>query len=238
MIKFITLTNTGYVDYTLNCLESLKRIDFEFLPRCYCIGQKGFETLTGLGYDCVLIDDEKNSNFQIFRKGNWSNITYKKFLIIHENLLLHNYVCVTDGDIVYENKIFMDYLLEQIEDNDILIQDDKDPKCPKFNVCSGFMFIKSNIKTLELFNPKNVENDKDKKGWDDQVYLNKIIRKLKYKLLPQEFFPNGAYYYLNSKKINPYLIHFNYVIGKAKKDKMIKYNKWFVEKKDNRNKND
>lgn len=230
MIKFITLTNTGYVDYTLNCLESLKRINFELLPRCYCIGEKGFKILAGLGYDCVLIDDEKNSNFQRFRKGNWSNITYNKFLIIHKNLLLHNYVCITDGDIVYENKIFMDYLLEQIKDNDILIQNDKNlsNKWSKLNVCSGFMFIKSNTKTLELFHPKNVENHKDKKGWDDQVYLNEIIEKLKYTLLPQNFFPNGSYYYSNNKKINPYLIHFNHVIGNEKKDKMIKYNKWFI----------
>ena len=64
-----------------------------------------------------------------------------------------DYVLFTDGDIVYENNNFVNYLLENIGDNDILIQNDThlwDDTAGKDSsyLCSGFMFIKSNAKTL------------------------------------------------------------------------------------------
>lgn len=225
-IAFITLTNTGYINYTLNCLKSLESIGFNSsLLHCYCIGKEGFEILKSNKYTCTLIDEEKNSNLQTFRTGNWSNIVYNKFKIIYENLLSHGYVCITDGDIVYEKSSFLKYLKEDILDNDMLIQNDT------HEACSGFMFIKSNAKTLHLFNPSNVERYKNIKGWGDQKYINENKYKLKYKLLSLDLFPNGKYYYnnANSEFINPYLIHFNWIVGHEKENKMKYYKKWYVD---------
>jgi hypothetical protein len=89
-IAFITLTNTGYIPYTLNCLESLKRIGCERLPHCYCVGKEGYELLKNSGYETTLIDDEQHSNFKKFKRCNWSAITLKKIEIIYENLLKHS----------------------------------------------------------------------------------------------------------------------------------------------------
>ena len=234
MVRFITLTNTGYLNYTLNCLESLKKINSKYLPFCYCIGKEGFDKLSSAGYECSLINEgEKHSNFQTFRNGNWSNITFNKFKIIYENLLVDDYVCITDGDIVYENNIFMDYLLENIGDHDILIQNERMTNEESLNeeslyVCSGFMFIKSNEKTLKLFNPEMMKKNNNTLGWDDQVYVNQIIKELKYKVLPLELFPNGQYYYKYHANITPYIIHFNWCIGHNKKNNMKKYNKWLL----------
>ena len=159
---------------------------------CYCIGEEGYNTLKKKGFQCELIDDEKNSNFQTFRTDNWSNITYYKFKIIYENLLNHEFVCITDGDIVYENNLFFDFLLKNIENNDLLIQSEG---IDTNDICSGFMFIKSNQLTISLFSPENVEAYKNKRYWDDQVYVNEIKHKLKYKKLPLALFPTGKYYY-------------------------------------------
>ena len=79
MVKFITLTNTGYIDYTLNCLKSLENIKCDIKLHCYCIGKIGCDRLIENGYLCSSIDNESNSNFQKFRTGNWSNITFNKF---------------------------------------------------------------------------------------------------------------------------------------------------------------
>jgi len=231
-IAFITLTNDGYLEYTENCLKSLEKINSEVKLNCYCIGKKGYEYLNNKKYNGVLIngvliDEEENNNFQIFRQGNWSNIVFNKFVIIHENLLKYKYVCITDGDIVFENGNFLQYLLENIELNDLLIQteyiDDEN-----YVLCSGFMFIKSNADTLHFFNPKHIEHNKNTLGWDDQVYINDNKYKLKYKMLPIELFPNGKYYY-NNTIINPYLIHFNWIIGHTKKQKMRDYGKWHLD---------
>lgn len=226
-IAFITLTNSGYIEYTENCLKSLEKIDSNINLNCYCIGKKGYEYLNSKNYNCFLIDEEKNSNFQVFRQGNWSNIVFNKFVIIYENLLKYKYVCITDGDIVFENANFLQYLLENIKLNELLIQTEYiDEK--NYVLCSGFMFIKSNSNTLNFFNPKYIEHKKNTSGWDDQLYVNNNKHKLKYKILPIELFPNGYYYYKNFNKLNPYLIHFNWIIGNEKKVKMQKHGKWYL----------
>ena len=225
---FITLTNSGYIDYTLNCLESLKRINSELELKSYCIGQTGYDVLRKKGYPCELIDEECNSNFQTFRNGNWSNITYNKFKIIYDNLLKYDYVCFTDGDIVFENPKFYDHLIQNIGDYDLLAQSEGD----EFeDFCSGFMYIRSNPTTLSIFDPAACEIHKDTEGWDDQIYLNTIKKNLKYKKLSLDLFPNGKHYFQNNNRISPYLIHFNWAYGHEKKEKMRHYNKWYTNQK-------
>jgi len=224
-IDFITLTNTGYIDYTLNCFQSLKRINMDGRLKAYCIGEKGVSVLETNGYVCELIDNCHAENFQTFRKGNWSNIVYYKFEIIYRHLINNKYVCITDGDIVYENNKIFDFLLDNIEDNDMLIQSDG---LYVDILCSGFMFIKSNETTINLFNPINVEECIGLKGWGDQIYINSIKNNLKFKKLPLHLFPSGKYYYTFCENINPYLIHFNWVVGHEKKNRMESHNKWYI----------
>jgi hypothetical protein len=93
-LAFITLTNSGYINYTLNCLKSLERISTQILPVSYCFGAEGHNRLLANGYRSVFLkdDDTKNTEFQTFRKGNWSNITFKKLEVIYENLIVNDFV--------------------------------------------------------------------------------------------------------------------------------------------------
>ena len=95
-------------------------------------------------------------------------------------------------------------------------------------VCSGFFMLRSNEKTIKLFDPINVEKEKTKEKWGDQKYINEIKAKLKYKRLPYELYPIGAVYYEKFKDINPYIIHFNYVLADKKRKRMKKYNHWYL----------
>jgi len=223
-VAFITLTNTGYLDYTLNCLESLQKINMPKSLKAYCIGEEGYSILKKNNIACELIQDKEASTFQEFRKNKWSNVTYYKFEIIHQNLLTHEYVCITDGDIVYEQNVF-DYLLSNIEDNDMLIQSEG-ISCD--DLCSGFMFIKSNPTTRSIFNPESIKKYRHVEGWDDQVYVNANKYKMKFKKLPIKLFPTGKYFYEYSHLVQPYLIHFNWIVGHEKKEKMKTYHKWYM----------
>lgn len=227
-IAFVTLTNTGYIKFTLNCLESLKKIGCTTELTSYCIGKDGCDILKSKGYKAVLIDEEENTNFQTIRTGNWSNIVYHKFKIIHANLLTHDFVCFTDGDIVYERQDFMKYLLGSIHNLEMVIQNESMNNDTRSCVCSGFMFIRSTPNTIALFDPINVEEFRTKVGWGDQIYVNNIKHKLKYKPLRLDLFPNGKYYYKNYKDIKPYLVHFNWIVGTNKEKKMKEYNKWLL----------
>ena len=226
-ISFITLTNTGCIHYTLNCIESLKRINIKQQLKVYCIGDTGYNALIKQNICCELIDDSAAEKLEEFRKNNWSNVVYHKLKIIYDNLLNNKYVCITDGDIIYENNSIFDYLLDNIDENDLLIQSEG---IWNNSVCSGFMFIKSNETTLSIFNPANIEQYRNNVEWDDQVYINEIKFKLKFKMLPLTLFPTGQYYYEYSEKLQPYLIHFNWIVGNEKKNKMIQYNKWYTKK--------
>ena len=224
-VTFITLTNSGYINYTLNCLQSLKNINLHIPLHCYCIGKYCYNSLSANGFKCSLIDEEENSGFSTYKNGNWSNVVFNKFKIIHQNLLKYEYVCYTDGDVVYENNDFLGYLIEKIGDYEMLIQNN----CQGINaVSTGFMFIKSTENTKSLFDPIYIENNcKLSNDYDINDYLENIKYKINYKLLPLSLFPYGDYYYKNNSFIIPYLIHFNWVVGHEKKEKMIYYGKWF-----------
>jgi len=226
-ISFITLTNKGYIDYTLNCLESLKNINSKISPIIYCVGKESYNKLKNKSYNCILIDDENNSEFQTFQNDKWSSITFHKFTAIYDSLLKNEFVCFFDGDIVYENDIFYKYLIDNIKENDMLVQKEYGSFTQEF--CTGFMFIKSNKEIIGLFNPENIKEYKNEKNWNDQLYLNNIRNKIKYKELPLELFPNGKYYYENNNILKPYLIHFNWIIGNEKKERMKFYNKWYLD---------
>ena len=159
---------------------------------------------------------------------NWSNITHYKFKAIYENLQKYKYVCITDGDIVYKDKRFIDYCLENIDNYDFLIQNDTLFDDGKM-LCSGFMFIRSNEKTLSVFDPEKTVSLSLNRRWDDQMYINSIRETLNYKTLPLNLFPNGKYYYNKHEEIEPYMIHFNWVVGHEKFHIMKKYNQWLIE---------
>lgn len=229
-VKFITLTNDGYIDYTLNCLKSLDLINSEYKLNCFCIGNECYNKLKDNKYNSTLLDYEKIEDTELnnYRKGNWHNVTKRKFDIIYNELKNNDFVCITDGDIIFLNKNFMSFCLDYIQDNDFIIQNDSLSDSDNENLCSGFMFIRSNKNTIELFNPENVKKYV-KSGWGDQKYINIIKNKLKYKKLPLDLFPNGQYFYNNHEKLNPYLVHFNWIrLQKWKKRKMKKHKMWYL----------
>ena len=223
--SFITLSSSGYIKYTLNCLRSLKKLNMNL--HSYVVGKEGYDKLKEKGYRCTLIEDESLSHFHHYNCKTWSDITFHKFDIIYKNLLRYKYVLFTDGDIVFE-KPFLDYL-RSMGDYEMLVQSEGTGDKA---LCSGFMYIKSTETTLSLFNPANVEKHKimnpyrNGKNWNDQWYLNDVKEKCHYTKLPLDLFPNGKHYY-EHHNLDPYLIHFNWVVGDEKETRMKKYGKWY-----------
>ena len=53
------------------------------------------------------MEDRENLNKMLtYMEEGWNKLTYNKFDIIHKELLENEYVCFTDGDIVYQNQNF------------------------------------------------------------------------------------------------------------------------------------
>lgn len=233
MPNFVTLTNDGYLDYTLNCLESLKRVGFKQSLHCYCLGEEAYNTLKKKGHrvTSLPIETEEDVNFQRFNRDYWYGIVKRKFDIIYSELKSGKPVFYVDSDIVFLHKHFMLFCVNNIGRSDILMANDGQSESIRGNLCTGFMLIKSNPATLSLFDPETVKKEV-KPGFNDQGYINKSKHGLDYKALPLHLYPNGRFFQENqanyAKAIQPFMVHFNWLIGHKKKEIMKKFGHWYI----------
>lgn len=227
-ISFITFTNFGYLHFTQNLILSLEKINFPLPLKVYCIDQKSYDTLKQWNEKIILemLNDETNKNESIlgWKEEGWNTMVFSKLKCIYKELLKNEYVFFTDSDIVFE-KDPLEYLLGNMKDYDILIQQNMETS--KYPLNSGFMFMKSNEKTKELFNWQRINIDS---FVCDQDYINENSQNIKYLGLSRELFPVEYYYYRNYKDYSDkfYIFHFNFKKGNDKKKRMMNMNKWYL----------
>jgi hypothetical protein len=231
---FFTITNEGYLDYTKNMLESLKRLDCNKKILVVCIDEKSNEYFISKGYFTYLIDLKFNQ-FSKFGTEDFAKVTYIKLYMIYKFLEMNYNILITDGDIYYnKNPITEIYQLKDKE-GDMWIQNDSLDEGSFSNLCSGFIYIKSNDITKRYFNIEIPEfKDRYKfcsKSAADQTYINLFVAPyLNTHILPLYKFPNGIYFYNFSEKIKDsvVMVHFNWVVGQEKQKKMKKYGMWII----------
>lgn len=235
--KLITLTNNGYCHLTQNLLESMKKIGIEQDLKIYCIGEKCYHYFKKLYCynEIVQVDVEDDflqewieyksaQNPDIEGKKRWASITSYKMCAINNELMKDNNVIFVDGDIVME-KNPIQFLTDNIGDNDLLIQNDNQDYASRA-MCTGLFLIKSNDKTKNITDFKTISENIDN-FTNDQQYLRRYEKQLKVKYLELDLFPNGKYY-REKNPSNPYLIHFNYDVSEHKVRRMKMFNKWYL----------
>ena len=190
-VLFCTLTNHGYINYTLNCLKSLEKIGMKDKLHVFCIDTSSFDKIkenhNNTFYFKQDIIEEGDKRIFNFSNKKFQQTMILKLMVIYECLKKSKYVLFTDGDIVYYKSGFIEYLVENIKDDNILIQNDKSegvfskydgkPVC-----CAGFMFIKNTPVTLDVFNyntnnvifKKYIQSSLRKSFFDDQIYLRNL----------------------------------------------------------------
>lgn len=234
---FFTLTNEGYIDYTFNMIESLKRFNIDKKLFIFCLDESSNNILRLKGYKTFLINTNLSA-FTAFNEKGYDKICYIKFLTIYKIIELGYNAFYTDGDIFF-NKNPFEYILKLKNiDGDIWIQNDSLTDNDYSNVCAGFMYVRSNDITKKYFECESAEsikkyNETGLKPPYDQAYFNKHIKSyLNLHMFPLSEFPNGRYFYKFSEKIQDtiVMVHFNWIIGHEKKKRMQKYNMWLESK--------
>ena len=227
---YLTFTNDGYIHYTKNLLESIKRNNINIDLKIYTLDITSFEFLKKDHDNVVYFQKEDFSDNLIHQSDkNFGNLMLVKFELIYKELLENENLVYLDGDITIKKNI-TEYLFNFSKDSEIIFQNDLRPSKPNLvNVCAGFMYIKSNEKTKDFFKPKkNLIKKFNKYKTHDQTYINKKKKKFNYSMLPLKDFPNGAHYYNFYEELDPYLIHFNYVIGEKKQELMKTHGEWYL----------
>jgi hypothetical protein len=203
----------------------------------YCIDESSYNFFNDKNYNTELVDNifkEKLGELSLWRSYEFNKIMFIKLSIIYLNLKKFEEVIFIDGDIFVREDFFSDLEKEKEKEKiDIIAQLDNDANSGSQvkTLCAGFMLIKSNKKTMEIFNPKKISFRKKRKNnflFDDQNHINKNLEKINVKFLDPKKYPNGSYFYKHFKEINPLLIHFNWLKNDEKVEVMKKHNSWLV----------
>jgi hypothetical protein len=148
-------------------------------------------------------------------KEDWNITMFNKIKSIYNELFINEYVLYIDSDIIIKNNNIIDYLHDEIinSEYDILFQQNIGEK-----LCSGFMYIHSNTKTIDLFNYKKIDINT---FICDEDYINENKDKIKYKKLKRYYFPIERYYRKYKEELPYYMIHFNFNTGIYKEKSII-----------------
>jgi len=226
----MTFTNKGYVEYTKNLIVSNINNKVNANIRVYALDQYSYDYFQDFHDDVIFHKKQDFENSYLTQSDkNFGNLMIVKFELIYKELLERDNVVYVDGDIVFK-KDFSSYLMSYAPDLDIVFQDDLRPSKPDLeNVCAGFMYIKSNETTKNFFKPtQKLIRKFNKYKTHDQTYINKNKNKFSYIKLPLNNFPNGAHFYQFHETLEPYLVHFNYVRGDEKLNRMKKHGEWYL----------
>ena len=162
--RLITLTNSGYKSLTENCIQSLINIDFpldkliiySMDTKCQKYFEKKYPQI-----ECNLSNYFKEDDVS-YMKDDWNNVTIQKINIVHTELKKYEHLILFDGDIVFNNIKFLNFLLDKMNNNkalDLLAQHEfKDDGGDE--ICSGFYIIRSNAITNKYYNTENLKKKK------------------------------------------------------------------------------
>jgi len=231
-----TVTNYGYLLYTLNMLKSLQPFGLDKKILVVCIDNQSSIILKNKGYHVYCINDSSLQRFAPWNTKGYDKICYLKLELIYRMLSLNKNVLLIDGDIVFLKNPLDDLCtwMDTIND-DVYIQNDSQSNSNTTNMCTGYLYIKSNKKMMDAYDCVS-EEGKQKYltcAFDnnDQSYFNTFVKPTcKMNALPLEKYPNGKVFYDNPDiiKHTAVLIHFNWVKGHLKMAKMKEHKMWLL----------
>jgi hypothetical protein len=231
-----TVTNYGYLLYTLNMLKSLKEFGIDQKVFVVCIDKKSADILKKLGFIVCCVDEPELGKFCPWNTKGYDKICYLKLELIYSLLSLNKNVLLVDGDIVFRKSLIDDWHKWKDDTKyDIWIQNDSMENTNLANMCTGYMFIKCSSNLVKLY---DCISDEGKRKYlscafdnNDQSYFNNFVKPYcKIKSLSLELYPNGQMYYSNSENLkdNVVLVHFNWVHGHHKMAKMKEHKMWLL----------
>ncbi len=172
----------------------------------------------------------------VFGTKEFNCLTLEKLRVVHEYLVAGKTILLCDVDIVML-KNPLPYVVKELESHDLVFQNEGYVYqiSGKQAINTGFFAVKSSKKTIDLFNIED-EVVQKKQDLNDQDLINLRLnrnnefKKFKIKVLPEEDFPCGRYWFQNHKGCSPYLVHYNFLKGSDRKlEKMQEFKHFYVD---------
>lgn len=241
-----TVTSDGYKYYTWNLWKMLQQIKVPWKLCVLCLDKESFEFMHKIAmipcrpfyYTGSHINHKDPVLFgsQAFKRLNRMKLKALEDFSQRPEI---EHLVFLDSDIA----IFRDplpYFIEQLEQHPLWFQCDEKlegsfacsntVQCP--NACTGVIIMKLNEQTRSLC--KEIYKIYDatwKESLTDQDYIYKRLQETQtpYQTLDRTLIPNGVFIANDKfKEGNPYLLHFNYILGKDKKRFMKQKDCWLL----------
>jgi Nucleotide-diphospho-sugar transferase len=234
-----TVTNYGYRLYTLNLLKSLQPFGLDQSILILCLDNKVADVFEKKGYR-VIRTEETMEQFCPWNTKGYDKICYMKLEWIYRILSLNKNIVLIDGDIVFKKNL-LPYisLWEKEGTQDVWIQNDHPTNQDTRNLCTGFMFIRSNERMRCLYDCISPEGKKKYELCafqnNDQSYFNEFVKPYCFVcVLPLEEYPNGQVFYIYTEQVEStaVMVHFNWVKGHLKMAKMKEHKMWLLTEED------
>jgi len=178
----ISISNYGYLNLTLNWIESLQKINFTRYV-LFCLDLKLFDYLTEKGYGNHLvkvpsawIDFEITPYFATWAKTDYNHITQAKVHIWYQLLELNINFLFSDPDVVWLDKNIILHIQTIFKYSlaEIAMAQDQEPSDFFYN--TGLFYAKSTHFCKQLFLKLIQEIRKDSENAIDQVVLGNMLR--------------------------------------------------------------
>ena len=193
-VVFISVSNMGCIDLTLNHLESIKRAGMTNYV-AYAIDSLCYETLHSKGYTTHLLGRDDMNQYHNFNTPGFDHISFMRYHVIDKLLREGKTVWYLDVDtvVIQDLNAYIDVVKDTF---DVALQDD----C--YMPCTGCMLFFPSA--LSLVKPMVETRDFSK---NDQIYFLKFLNasKLRIGILNRNLFPNGLLYF-NKDSLDPKFI--------------------------------
>ena len=230
-----TMTSNGYKYLTYNLYLSLQKVNPKIKLMIVCVDKESQIFFRTMNISSIFYKSTKPvpPGTQPSQFGSDTFMNYNRMkLEIMEDMRLKtdvNYIIYLDGDIVVF-KDFIPYIKEQftLKETTFLFQcDDLYGSPNKTQCCTGFFAFKRTHLEKSPFVLY------DKGLWltirEDQPWVNKHIRmyNIPFEFLDRSLFPNGVCVNEGRWKLgDPYILHFNHMVGNAKISMMKRLGLW------------
>lgn len=249
LVVWITLINQGYIRYTQNFLETMKKNVCSFPLIVYCLDQESINALRGYqNVTCIsatpFMKGQMNKALTTWNTIDYKRIVFSKLDAIKYTMDLPQYQGISVGYIDTDIILFKDptpimekALTENL--NTIVISqcDENRSKCSNLihcpNICSGVIVFRQSFITKSLLN----YSEKDIITYlTDQHFLCSQFKKLNvsYMTIDKNIFMNGSFPGVRDDgsaltiPSEAVLLHYNYMIGSQKEQNMKKNSMWLV----------
>ena len=171
-----TMCNDGYIDFCLNWLHSVRNVGLEKYVVVFTIGDESYERMSTENVEVIRCEDifelgDISRKFIEFRAEGWSDLVFMKLRCVLYLFNRGKNVLHSDSDIVFLKDDLLEIIKKKTEEVDCSFQLERNARADC--VCSGFFYMKSNERTINLMDIETTKNICNFRG--DQNLINTRI---------------------------------------------------------------